>query len=87
MAHCRGAKAFLHCSSTGVYDPSDDEPRSEGAALGDNLKLLFPTYSISKIAGEVVARSMARTLGVPTTSRALTSLTATTAGGRTSTWR
>ena len=67
MAHCRGAKAFLHCSSTGVYDPSDDEPRSEGAALGDNLKLLVPTYSISKIAGEVVARSMARALGVPTT--------------------
>jgi UDP-glucuronate 4-epimerase len=67
MAHCRGAKAFLHCSSTGVYDPSDDAPWSEGAALGDNLKLLFPTYSISKIAGEVVARSMARALGVPTT--------------------
>jgi len=26
---------------------------------------LFPTYSISKIAGEVVVRSMARALGVP----------------------
>ncbi|MGH3675991.1 MAG: NAD-dependent epimerase/dehydratase family protein [Mycobacterium sp.] len=67
MAHCRGAKAFLHCSSAAVYDPPDDEPRTEGAALGDNHKALFPTYSISKIAGEVVARSMARALGVPTT--------------------
>jgi len=67
MAHCRGATAFLHCSSAAVYDPPDDEPRSERAALGDNHKPLFPTYSISKIAGEVVARSMARVLGVPTT--------------------
>ncbi|MEY8016252.1 NAD-dependent epimerase/dehydratase family protein [Mycobacterium servetii] len=67
MAHCRGAKAFLHCSSAAVYDPPGDEPRSESAALGDNHKPLFPTYSISKIAGEVVARTMARVLGVPTT--------------------
>jgi UDP-glucuronate 4-epimerase len=67
MAHCRGAKAFLHCSSTAVYDPPDDKPRTERAALGDNHKVMFPTYSISKIAGEVVARSMARALGVPTT--------------------
>jgi UDP-glucuronate 4-epimerase len=67
MAHCRSAKAFLHCSSAAVYDPPDDEPRTERAALGDNHKPLFPTYSISKIAGEVVARTMARVLGLPTT--------------------
>jgi UDP-glucuronate 4-epimerase len=67
MAHCRSAKAFLHCSSGAVYDPPDDEPRTEHAALGDNHKPLFPTYSISKIAGEVVARTMARALGVRTT--------------------
>jgi len=67
MAHCRNARAFLHCSSGAVYDPPDDEPRTERAALGDNHKPLFPTYSISKIAGEVVARTMARALGVPTT--------------------
>ncbi len=67
MAHCRNAKAFLHCSSGAVYDPPDDEPRTEHAALGDNHKPLFPTYSISKIAGEVVAKTMARALGVPTT--------------------
>lgn len=67
MAHCRGAKAFLHCSSAAVYDPPDDDTRTERAALGDNHRFLFPTYSISKIAGEVVARSTARVLGVPTT--------------------
>ena len=66
MAHCSDAKAFLQCSSAAVYDPPDDEPRTESTALGDNHKSLFPTYSISKIAGEVVARSMARALGVPT---------------------
>jgi UDP-glucuronate 4-epimerase len=66
MAHCRNAKAFLHCSSAAVYDPPGDEPRDERAALGDNHKPLFPTYSISKIAGEVVARTMARTLNMPT---------------------
>ncbi len=67
MAHCRAAKAFLHCSSGAVYDPPDDAPRSEGAVLGDNHKPLLPTYSISKIAGEVVVATMARALGLPTT--------------------
>jgi nucleoside-diphosphate-sugar epimerase len=66
MAHCRSVKGFLHCSSTAVYDPPDDEPRTERAALGDNHKPMFPTYSISKIAAEVVARTTARVLGVPT---------------------
>src|SRR3979490_301276 len=33
MAHCRNAKAFLHCSSAAVYDPPDDEPRNDSAAL------------------------------------------------------
>ena len=78
MAHCRGAKAFLHCSSAAVYDPPDDEPRTERAALGDNHKPLFPTYSISKIAGEVVVRTMSRALGCPASSRASTCRTATT---------
>ncbi|MHA7652487.1 NAD-dependent epimerase/dehydratase family protein [Mycobacterium sp. ML4] len=67
MAHCRGAQAFLHCSSAAVYDPPDDAPRTEQSALGDNHKPLFPTYSISKIAGETVARTMSRVLELPTT--------------------
>lgn len=67
MAHCRSAKAFLHCSSGAVYDPPDDEPRTERAVLGDNHKPMLPTYSISKIAGEVVVATMARALDVPTT--------------------
>ncbi|AQT78866.1 oxidoreductase [Mycolicibacterium litorale] len=67
MAHCRGAKAFLHCSSGAVYDPPDSEPRTERTVHGDNHKSLLPTYSISKIAGEVVVATMARALNVPAT--------------------
>jgi UDP-glucuronate 4-epimerase len=67
MAHCRAAKAFLHTSSAAVYDPPGDEPRSESTALGDNHKHLFPTYSISKIAGETVVRTMSRALDLPAT--------------------
>lgn len=67
MAHCRAAKAYLHTSSAAVYDPPDDEPRSESTVLGDNHKHLFPTYSISKIAGETVVRTMARALDLPAT--------------------
>ncbi|BBX09708.1 NAD-dependent epimerase/dehydratase family protein [Mycolicibacterium aichiense] len=67
MAHCRGAQAFLHCSSGAVYDPPGDEPRTERTVYGDNHKSLLPTYSITKIAGETVVATMARALGVPTT--------------------
>ena len=67
MAHCRGAKAFLHCSSGAVYDPPGGEPRTERTVIGDNHKSLLPTYSITKIAGEVVVATMARALGVPAT--------------------
>jgi UDP-glucuronate 4-epimerase len=67
MAHCRGVKAFLHCSSGAVYDPPDDQLRTERTVLGDNHKSMLPTYSISKIAGEVVVATMARALGVPAT--------------------
>jgi len=68
MAHCRTARAILHCSSTAVYAPPvADELLAEDSPLGDNHKDMFPTYSISKIAAEVVARTAARQLGIPTT--------------------
>lgn len=67
MSHCRGVTAFLHCSSGAVYDPPDDEPRTERSVYGDNHTPLLPTYSISKIAGEVVVATMARALGIPST--------------------
>ena len=66
MAHFRGVKAFLHCSSTGVYAPNGQHPMKESDPLGDNHHALLPTYSISKIAAESVARLSARLYGLPT---------------------
>jgi UDP-glucuronate 4-epimerase len=67
MQHCRTAKAFLHCSSTGVYEPAGAHALREDDPLGDNHRVIMPTYSISKIAAEAVVRTSARMLGVPTT--------------------
>lgn len=66
MRHCRTAKAFLHCSSTGVYAPNRRNPLAEDAPLGDNHRTLMPTYSISKIAAETMARYGARQWELPT---------------------
>jgi nucleoside-diphosphate-sugar epimerase len=67
MAHCRGATAFLHCSSTGVYQPAGDHLLRETDPLGDNHRAIMPTYSIAKIAAEAVVRTTARQLDLPTT--------------------
>jgi UDP-glucuronate 4-epimerase len=69
MHHCAGARAFLQCSSTGVYQPDGHRAFVETDALGDNHRVwpFLETYSISKIAAESVARCLARQLGIPTT--------------------
>ncbi len=67
MLHCRGVRAFLHLSSTAVYEYAGHEPLAEDAPLGDNHRVMFPTYSISKIAAETVCRFVARQFGIPTT--------------------
>ena len=67
MTRCSGARAFLHISSTAVYEYNGHEPRRESDPLGDNHRAMFPTYSISKIAAETVCRFVARQLGIPTT--------------------
>jgi UDP-glucuronate 4-epimerase len=71
---CRGAKAFLHCSSTAVYQPNGNTPRfKEDDPLGDNHRVYesfmpdMQTYSITKIAAEGVARWGARRFDLPTT--------------------
>ena len=66
MSHCRRAKGFLACSTTGVYEADDHNPFTEASPLGDNHRVMMPTYSISKIGAEVVARFAAREFGVPT---------------------
>ena len=67
MAHCREARAFLHCSSTGVYEAADGSPQRETDPLGDNHRVMMPTYSIAKIAAEAVVRATCRIFEVPTT--------------------
>jgi len=67
MSHCRDARAFLHCSSTGVYEAAGGTPQRESDPLGDNHRVMMPTYSISKIAAEAVVRTTCRIFGVPTT--------------------
>src|SRR5690349_21009494 len=61
------AKAVVHFSSGAVYAYGGHAARQEDAALGDNHRAMFPTYSISKIAAESVVRLCARRLGVPAT--------------------
>jgi nucleoside-diphosphate-sugar epimerase len=67
LAHCREARAFLHCSSTGVYEAASGTPQRESDPLGDNHRVMMPTYSISKIAAEAVVRTTCRMFEVPTT--------------------
>jgi nucleoside-diphosphate-sugar epimerase len=66
MQHCRNATAFLHCSSTAVYQPAGSHLLRETDPLGDNHRVMMPTYSLAKIAAEVVARAGARMLNLPT---------------------
>ena len=67
MSHFRNAASFLHCSSTAVYQPNGGQRMKESDPLGDHHGSVMPTYSISKIAGETVARFGARHFGIPTT--------------------
>jgi len=61
-------QAFFHCSSTAVYQPNGQTPCKETDPLGDNHRPMpgLATYSISKIAGEVMVRYQSRRLGLPT---------------------
>jgi nucleoside-diphosphate-sugar epimerase len=68
MEICKDAEAFFHCSSTAVYEPNDHNPRLESDPLGDSHRPMpgMPTYSISKIAGEVLVKHTSQRLGLPT---------------------
>jgi nucleoside-diphosphate-sugar epimerase len=68
MSHCRNVTSFLHCSSTAVYEhQGPSHPLLETDPLGDNHRVMMPTYSISKIAAEAVVRFAAREWNIPTT--------------------
>ena len=69
MAHCRNATAALIASTNSVYRPHTDpwHPYTETDPLGDPTAPHSPTYAVSKVGQEAVARTMARALGLPTT--------------------
>jgi UDP-glucuronate 4-epimerase len=69
MEHHRGATAFLHCSTTGVYKPEGHRAFDEDGPLGDNHGVwpFLRTYSICKIAAEGTARWAAARFALPTT--------------------
>ena len=68
MDRCKDAEAFFHCSSTAVYEPNDHKPLLETDPLGDSHRAMpgMPSYSISKIAAEVLVRHTSKRLGLPT---------------------
>ena len=66
MHHCRPSKAFLHCSTAGVYEYAGHQPLKETDALGDNHRAMMPTYSICKIAAESMVRFASREWNIPT---------------------
>ena len=67
LTHCRKAKAALVMTTTGVYRPNPDpwHPYLETDPLGDANVPSAPTYSVTKIAEEAVARLCARQLNLP----------------------
>lgn len=69
MSHCRKARGSLVMSSGAIYDLPEDpsHPVKETDSLGGPRSLHCPTYAVSKMAQEAVARSAARQLGLPTT--------------------
>jgi nucleoside-diphosphate-sugar epimerase len=67
MSRLTGVRAFLHCSSTAVYQADGHRAFKETDPLGDNHRAIFPTYSICKIAAESMVKFAARQWGIPTT--------------------
>lgn len=67
LQHCRGAKAALVMSTHSVYKPHTDpwHPYTETDPLGDVNASFAPTYSVSKIGQEAVARFCARAFELP----------------------
>jgi nucleoside-diphosphate-sugar epimerase len=67
LQHCRKAKAALVMSTSSVYRPHEDPHHLflETDALGDVNSAYSPTYSVSKISEEAVARYCARAFELP----------------------
>ena len=67
LQHCRAAKAALVMSTHSVYKPHEDpfHVYRESDPLGDPNVTHAPTYGVSKIGQEAVARTCARLFDLP----------------------
>ena len=67
LAHCRSSSGVLVMSTSEVYKPQADPHHHyrESDPLGDSNSLIDPTYSVSKISQEAVARACARAYDIP----------------------
>lgn len=67
LQHCRKAKAALVMSTCSVYKPNPDPLHryTETDPLGEAVVPGVPTYAVTKIAEEAVARYCARALDLP----------------------
>lgn len=67
MARYEGVDAFFQCSTAGVYESQGHTLLTEAAPLGDSHRAAgMATYSISKIAAEVLVQHTALRLNIPT---------------------
>lgn len=69
MNHCKNVSAFLFVSSLVVYRPRGQGQtvyKERGEGYGNDSPYI-PSYSVSKVAGEGVVRSLARVFSLPTT--------------------
>jgi nucleoside-diphosphate-sugar epimerase len=69
LTHCRNARSALVMSTSSTYKPHEDPAHAfvETDPLGDPVVPGSPTYAISKIAEEAVARYCARAFDLPVT--------------------
>lgn len=69
LRHCCGARAALVMSTHSIYRPNADPMHvyAETDPLGDVNAQHAPTYSVSKIGQEAVARFCSRAFGLPVT--------------------
>lgn len=67
LEHCRSSSGVLVMSTSEVYKPQPDPHHHycESDPLGDSNSLIDPTYSVSKISQEAVARACARAYAIP----------------------
>jgi len=67
MERCKDVTAFFQCSSAAVYQPNGHGALTEDAPLGDSHRAAgMESYSITKIAAEVIVAHTSRRLGIPT---------------------